>query len=140
MMSGDATVTCVDPNLVRSFAEVAVILTISAVELGFGFGATYETVWPLRDVTGAICPHGDTEQEIVQLTPLESLITVALRDALAPPSMVCGDGAETLTEIGALLLQPASTMAKSTGRMQGGPEGSRNIEPPESDKPKSLKK
>ena len=41
--SGEATVTLVEANLVGSFTEVAVMLTIRAAWLGFGFGAVYET-------------------------------------------------------------------------------------------------
>jgi len=48
-------------------------------------------------------------------------------DAVLPPSMVCGDGVERLTEMGALPPQPASAMAKSSVNTKEVVPGNRDI-------------
>lgn|SRR6516164_6965648 len=89
---------------------------------------------------GTTCPHGEPGQDTVQLTPLESFITVALMDAALPPSMVCGDGVETLTEIGALPPQPESDMAKSNAKMYEWAQGNRDIKTSRKRQSEPLKK
>ena|ERR1700757_4782791 len=116
-----------------SFAEVAVMVTIRAAPVGFGFGAMNDTFWPLVEVGGETCPHkAVAEQDTAQLTPLESFVTVALMEAAPPPSMVCGEGCDTLTEIGgALPPQPASTAARRSATPREGPRSIPGIKPPD---------
>ena len=82
---------------------------------------------------GETCPHeGVAEQDTVQLTPLESFATVALMEAAAPPSIVCGEGWDTLTEIGGVLPpQPASAAARRNATPREGPRSNPSIKPPD---------
>ena len=71
-----------EADFVVSVTEVAVTVTVLGV--GIAVGAVYVVGAPLAVPVGLKEPHGEVPQVTVQLTPLLSLVTTAVRLAVAP--------------------------------------------------------
>ena len=71
-----------EADFVGSVTEVAVTVTVLGV--GIAVGAVYVVGAPLAVPVGLKEPHGEVPQVTVQLTPLLSLVTTAVRLAVAP--------------------------------------------------------